>query len=329
VLLSPRSWSTAQRLDAIGSGIVALLAVWVGAFAGGGEGRPWPVLWLLAGLVAAFNVGRMVATRPQLVPGLLAVGVAGAFVLTWPGVRGAGGAPTGYGNTNATLAALGVIAALAAARHTRPGADRNAWLLLAGLLLLFVVLTRSVAGMGSLALVLGLLVAPLAMRARRPSLPLAGGLGTLAVLLVVTGVVASGRDLPVVDDVRAGLWQVAGGLIRDEPLRGVGPGMFAELSPETDADLRWAHHEYLQVGAELGLVGLLLVLAGIAWVFVRLAVACRSSSAAVIASTAAIVVTVHAAFDYVWHVPAIPLVATALMGSAIGPPSRRAVVARE
>ncbi len=44
-----------------------------------------------------------------------------------------------------------------------------------------------------------------------------------------------------------------------DPLRGVGAGRFAEVSPTAaDPDLQWAHSAALQIGAELGVVGLVL-----------------------------------------------------------------------
>jgi O-antigen ligase len=50
-------------------------------------------------------------------------------------------------------------------------------------------------------------------------------------------------------------------LFQSEPLTGVGPGRFRALSPTAlaDQDARWAHNEYLEVAAETGVFGLILV----------------------------------------------------------------------
>jgi len=85
---------------------------------------------------------------------------------------------------------------------------------------------------------------------------------------------------------------------------------------------RYAHNEYVQLAAELGAVGLgllvalLLALARLLWQ----AHAAHPSLvvwAGVVAGTVAL--AVHSGFDFVWHLPAIPLTAAALIGLVTRP----------
>ncbi len=111
------------------------------------------------------------------------------------------------------------------------------------------------------------------------------------------------------------------------PGTGAGPGR-AHLTWATAtgavAIARFAHNEYLQTAAELGIVGLVLLLALLAAVASSLRQG-RAGPAPppVFAGGAAALValTVHGLFDFGWHVPVIPLVAAALVGIAIEPPS--------
>jgi hypothetical protein len=123
------------------------------------------------------------------------------------------------------------------------------------------------------------------------------------------------------DGVRAALRTFA-----DHPFTGAGPGL-AELQ-WTRADgvqgtLRYAHNEYAQLGAELGLVGVVLlaaVVVGLVWRLWQARGACGSRAlwAGVVAGTSAF--AVHSGLDFIWHIPAIPLLAAALVGLVIGPP---------
>jgi O-antigen ligase len=87
---------------------------------------------------------------------------------------------------------------------------------------------------------------------------------------------------------------------------------------------RYVHNEYVQVLAELGAVGgvLLAALLGTAgWLLIRSRRAARELFpwAGVVASLAAFVL--HSALDFLWHLPALPLTAALLFGLAI--PTRK------
>jgi O-antigen ligase len=75
-------------------------------------------------------------------------------------------------------------------------------------------------------------------------------------------------------------WLVAENMISDYPILGIGPGRFYQSFPQYRPDIDpgplWrryahenAHNYYLQVAAEMGLVGLLMLLAFIAWTLCR------------------------------------------------------------
>lgn len=312
-----------MRLDLVGLGLVALVAAWVGAFAGDGAGRPQPVILLLVGMVAATATGRALSVHRGLVPAVLAVGISGSLVLTWPGVLGAGGAPLGYANGNAALASLGLVAALSAARAERDPGIRRGWIGLAVLLGGFTVATGSVAGVLALAVALGLLGVGAATR--WAALAVVGSLIAVSLAVGVTTAVALGSDVGDLREraaVRGELWTAAADFARDEPVVGIGPGQFADQNPvSADADLRWAHHGYLQAAAELGLVGLVLLAAIVGWVWIALWHATRDEPAtACLAAAAVTLVALHAAVDYVWHLPPVLLITCALLGTGTAAP---------
>lgn len=114
-------------------------------------------------------------------------------------------------------------------------------------------------------------------------------------------------------------WHVVTG----DPLTGAGPGL-AELR-WTGADgvsgtIRYVHNEYVQAVAELGVPGAVLVaaaLAGFGW----LLWSARRPGGAVWAGgcAAAVAFAVHSGFDFIWHVPVVPLMAATLIGLAAVP----------
>ena len=126
---------------------------------------------------------------------------------------------------------------------------------------------------------------------------------------------ASASSQPRVDATEA-----AARIVSQRPLTGVGPGDgWVRWSSEGGATqtMQYVHDEYLQVLVELGVVGLVLLL----WVLISGGLLVRAATrrdrlsalpAAVAAAMAA--AAVHGAFDFVWHVPAVPLVLAVLIG---------------
>jgi O-antigen ligase len=121
---------------------------------------------------------------------------------------------------------------------------------------------------------------------------------------------------------RYAYWRVAWRAFKHEPLRGVGAGGWAVWwlrdRPFADAAAD-AHSLPLQTLAELGLVGLCLLLTffgGIAFAAVR---AMRASPALAAGPVGALVVyLIHAPLDWDWQMPAVTLVALVAAGMVLG-----------
>jgi O-antigen ligase len=181
----------------------------------------------------------------------------------------------------------------------------------------------------------GLALAALVARLRRwpaVALVLGGALaGCLAAAIVVGGVGDAARlvaetRITLASPDRSGAMRAALRVAAEHPLTGAGPGQ---------ADLRWrgadggtrifayAHNEYAQVAAELGLVGLAL-LAILLAALARLLWSARATGpagagwAGVVAAAAAF--AVHSGFDFVWHLPAVVLTVTLLAGAILPAP---------
>jgi O-antigen ligase len=184
---------------------------------------------------------------------------------------------------------------------------------------LAVLLSRSVAGLICLG-VAAVLLAGSAM-IRRPTLVVLGGAVAVVLNLGLTVAIARGAN-PAGLGGRAAerreLWTAADKMVAARPVRGVGPGRFEVLSSvSSDADLRWAHHGYLQIAAETGLVGLALLLTLLGWVYGRLALAALGAPFRAARTAAAVtLVALHATVDHVLHDPAVILTLATLVGAA-------------
>jgi hypothetical protein len=179
----------------------------------------------------------------------------------------------------------------------------------------------------------GLALAAVAARLRRlptVALLLGGALAVGVAALLATGggaaqsITEARANLASPD--RTGALHAALRVVAEHPLTGAGPGR---------ADLRWegpdhvthvyayAHDEYAQVAADLGLVGLVLLavllvaLARLLWSARATGPAGTTWAGAVAAATA---FAVHSGFDFVWHLPAVVLTATLLAGVVLPAP---------
>lgn len=123
---------------------------------------------------------------------------------------------------------------------------------------------------------------------------------------------------------RIALWHDALAIIAEHPA-GIGHGRFGSTSPTAlaDRDTVYAHSEILEQGAELGWAGMVLIVLLLAWAFARLAIDPDPDAVTVLAAVALAGLSIHACVDYVWHFPAVPLAAAALVGTGVAP-SRRA-----
>lgn len=152
---------------------------------------------------------------------------------------------------------------------------------------------------------------------------LVGGLAVLAAILCLSGrggiAAITGARLTVDDPERAASFSAALRVFGEHRLIGAGPSLPTLTWAPGDGTriYRYAHNEYLQVLAELGIVGGLLLAALLAGVLRQLGRRCRTGGAVTAGALAAITaLAVHAGFDFVWHIPAIPLLAAALVGLA-------------
>lgn len=115
-------------------------------------------------------------------------------------------------------------------------------------------------------------------------------------------------------------------VFRSHPAAGVGIGNLLITRTEASGRVRlqrYVHNEYLQTLAEQGIVGAIL-LAGLLVALGRLLWRSRPADVGRGAlwagvGAACFSAAVHAGFDFVWHVPAIPLTLAALIGLAIQP----------
>ena len=104
--------------------------------------------------------------------------------------------------------------------------------------------------------------------------------GTLAVLLgtvalgasyVPRQTASSGIVEEGLTETRLALWHDALAIAIAHPLTGVGPGRFIDVSQvaSADPDTRHAHQEYLEMAAETGFVGGLLLVMLVGWAMIR------------------------------------------------------------
>jgi hypothetical protein len=210
---------------------------------------------------------------------------------------------------------------------------------LAGALVALVCLLPSMPAAGpprpALALVglcAGLSLAGIVVRVRRwPALVLLGGvLVAGAIGLLATGGGVGGAAHTVADarvnlasPDRTGALHAALRLVAQHPLTGTGPGQ-AHLQWEGQGHgtqlFAYVHNEYLQVAAELGLVGLVLLallLVAIARLLWRARTTGRPGATWAGAAAAAAAFATHSGFDFVWHLPAVVLAVTLLVGAAL------------
>jgi O-antigen ligase len=116
-------------------------------------------------------------------------------------------------------------------------------------------------------------------------------------------------------------------LARDHPVAGVGPGRvdltWRVAKPRaTVMHEAYAHNEYLQILDEVGVPGLFLLLAGLGAVALairrgRHVVGINATAGGV---AALVVLAAHSSFDFLWHIPLIPLTAAVIVGTLLSAP---------
>jgi O-antigen ligase len=328
--------STTVALDAAGIALLLSGAVWAAISAALAEGSALPVTGVFLLTAVSFALGRVVSAGARWA---IPVAVAGGIVAVGWVYRAdlpSGGplsGPLGYSNASAALYLQGTIAGLMLWKGGPNPPMRVLGLVLAGVTGVATVLTGSQAANVLLLFSLLPVIGPIGRRVHGvidASATLLVGALLVSVLLGVayrSAPSGSGLDKVVASTLsarRPALWHDALTQLSRQPLTGVGPGRFQFESPvaRSDRDARWAHNEFLQQGAEGGVVGLAIILAVFAWGFVRLWVNPRPDAVSALGALSLATFGVQACIDYLFHFMALPIVVAALLGVAATPAPR-------
>jgi hypothetical protein len=229
----------------------------------------------------------------------LAVGAGVLATLLGPGrTLRAAGPPT----LGAVVALAGLVPSLSANSPPRPG-------LAAAALVVGMAVAVGASHLGSRLLGLGLAAAVLAACA---VLAVGGRTADTAVRLADTRLTIASPD-------RAAEARAALQLAAERPLTGTGPdrAVLTWVQDNRRVTSRYVHNEYLQVLAELGFVGLALLvvlLASLARTVRRGRFHAPSTAVWAGAAAGLAALATHSALDFLWHLPAIPLAGAALAG---------------
>jgi O-antigen ligase len=319
------------KLDLVGVAVLGLSILWISIAAADRAARIMPGVLLLLALAAAYVIGRTSGVPHAVtLPATVACVIALLLALGSSGARSVA-PPLGYGNANGALGVQGIAAAVMAAVSSWHPTSRRTLYAVAALLLIETGLTRSLAATLTGVVVLGTgLIAPV-VRGRR--LLAASGLLVICSGVVATTVIGARyqphqrtpESVAVAQDVlssrRVQLWHDAVTMVRDDPVRGVGPGRFSVESPtaRSDPDARWAHSAALQQAAEQGLPGVVLLGAMVGWAFAVLIRSPRPDPLIACALAGLIAFVVQASVDYIAYFPAIPIVLVLLLGVVAAP----------
>lgn len=320
------------RLDALGLLLLVVIALWAVATALLSGGSAAPYVGLVLAAAGTLLVARSLSNvRRIIVPGAVLVAAVALFLTDRQGMLSSAplSGPFGYNNAKAAFLIQVSIAGLMVAVLARSAAGRVLGVALAVVAGSLPLLTRSLSGS-----ILILMVAAVAVTAARwgirSAVKVAGVLFGLSLALTVAlaatygpgqhGGIGEPAD-ETFSEQRLRLWSEALAIAREHPLAGVGPGRYEEVSPtaRADPDFARAHHEFLQAGAEQGVVGFTLLGAIFIWGFARLSAVPVPRRVTALGAVALASLGVHASIDYVLHFPAIPITTAALVGAAIGP----------
>ena len=151
-------------------------------------------------------------------------------------------------------------------------------------------------------------------------LAVAGILCALAVAAVVTALPERSATHLVASE-RAGYWAVGRSVVSAHPWLGGGAGTFGrfwfDARPAAPAGALDAHNLYLETLAELGPLGLLLLLAFLGIPLARARLAARAAPLGAAAAAAYIGFLVHALVDWDWEMPAVTVAALAIGASLL------------
>jgi O-antigen ligase len=241
-------------------------------------------------------------------------------------------APLGYPNALGALCAIGLtVVPVLGWRVRRDPLSAGVALAAAALLATALAMTSSRGSWAAVATALAVVVAG-RWRAR-------AGLAVVAAFVAVS-VLTAFVTVPRLLQARGDYWHAAWQVVKRHPLAGSGAGTF-DLAWAAYGDFtRWggaldAHSLYLETFAELGIVGLVLVLGVLAPVVVGLR-AERLPLGTTAALAGGVAYLVHAGLDWDWEFPAVTAVGIACLAAAspattrpIGPRLRFTLLALE
>lgn len=330
----PLSWASVDVLDLAGLALVAAAIGWTLAAAAASGGSPIPVVSLLAASAVSLTVGRVASSRVRWAAPAIVLAAALALFLASPGATLSGSplyGPFGYANAAGAFFVQAAVAGLMVAVSVRSTGGRALGVAAAIVFGLVPFAKSSLAAASLVAVLPALALTARGGKAVRLVIATCGALFVLvlASTIVLGATFTGGPRVGAVDRVvdrtlserRVALWHDALEIMNEEPVTGVGPGRFQVTSPTAvgDADARWAHDEFLQQGAEGGLVGFGLLLALFLWGFVRLRATPGPDIVTALGAVALAALGIHASVDYVLHFPAVPIAAAALVGTAQAP----------
>jgi O-antigen ligase len=325
--VSERVAEVFHRADVGGLLLVACLAGWILLSAAMATGARVGPIGTLTTAATGYVVARLLPRRwNRAIAAAVVLIVVALGAWSWRDLLDGDpiGGPLGYQNANAALflqafVASLVLVALSASWWRAVAATVAA--LLAGSL----VIIGSMAAV-ALAAAVGIVgvVALVGHRRIASTTVLAAGFLACLVATVVLGATYTPRSgdgaIPSVasssNEMRLALWHDALSLMVEHPIIGIGPGRFAEESQvaASDPDTRQGHQEFLQVGAESGVVGGLLLAAVCVWAIARAGPDQGPVGVIVAAGVAAL--GIHACVDYVLHFPLVPVTSAILAGAA-------------
>lgn len=318
-------------LDAAGVAILAAAILWTFISVRHEAGEPLPVAALLGASAAVFTATRLSGKGRWLAPLVVVSAAVLLFALEPQDTLNPAplNGPLRYVNARAAFFAQAVAASLVLAAIWRRGPLKIAAVALALALSIVPFASRSAAGTVSSTLILVVALAgPLARRTRL--VIAASALAFLATLATTTVLgatyqktkVRQGGDRRVQTSIEArrALWHDGFTLMRDNPGTGVGARRFREVSElaRADPDKRWAHHAFLQQGAEAGVTGYALLALLFFWGFARLWVSPSQANSAAIGAAALASLGMHACVDYVLHFALVPIAGAAVLAATSG-----------
>jgi O-antigen ligase len=267
--------------DAAGTAVLGACAVWSLITAGVHGGRPEGVLLAVLAVAAGYAAGRIFGVLvPVAAPSCAALGgltLTVALPKLAPGPEIA--APLGHAGATAAVLTLSAGAACCAAWATAVPGTRLALRLLAGVVMVAGAVLDSATAVVACGAVLLCSLAVGHLRRRGPVLAvlaLTAGLVTGLTWAVAADALPAGLTGALADRLtphRVALWRDALALARGDAGLGVGPGRFGELSAtaaqSTLSDGK-PHSAPLQLAAEQGVVGVLLLAAAFCWVLFAL-----------------------------------------------------------